>query len=113
MRAKIASDDDFAAAFKALKDERLLKENATLDDIHFYRPIPGNGSDDGYKSRIGIHEVLEMSTTIKDLVMAGKTADDIEKQARKEGMITMLEDGIVKAVQGVTTIEEVLRVITE
>jgi len=45
--------------------------------------------------------------------MQGKTADDIERQAVTEGMLTMLEDGIFKAAQGLTTIEEVLRVISE
>jgi len=47
------------------------------------------------------------------LVMANTTSDDIEKQARKEGMLTMLEDGVIKAAQGITTIEEVLRVTRE
>jgi len=54
-----------------------------------------------------------MTSTIKELVMKNATGDDIEKQARSEGMLTMSEDGIFKAAQGVTTIEEVLRVITE
>ena len=45
--------------------------------------------------------------------MRGESADKIEEQAKAEGMITMLEDGIFKAVQGETTIEEVLRVVTE
>ena len=45
--------------------------------------------------------------------MANATSDDIEKQAKKEGMMTMLEDGVVKCVQGVTTIEEILRVTSE
>jgi type IV pilus assembly protein PilB len=62
---------------------------------------------------MGIHEVLEMSPTIKDMVMSGKTGDEIEAQARKEGMLTMLEDGIYKAAKGLTSIEEVLRVISE
>ena len=47
------------------------------------------------------------------MVMANKTADEVEAQCRKEGMLTMLEDGIYKAARGVTTIEEVLRVINE
>jgi len=54
-----------------------------------------------------------MSPTIKNLIMKNATADEIEIQAKKEGMLTMLEDGIFKCVQGLTTIEEVLRVITE
>ena len=45
--------------------------------------------------------------------MANATSDDIEKQAKKEGMMTMLEDGVVKCVQGITTIEEILRVTSE
>ena len=47
------------------------------------------------------------------MVMAGKTGDELEVQARKEGMLTMIEDGMFKAAQGYTTIEEVLRVINE
>ena len=62
---------------------------------------------------MGIHEVLEMSPTLKDMVMADKTGDEIQEQATKEGMLTMIEDGIFKAAQGHTTIEEVLRVINE
>jgi type II secretory ATPase GspE/PulE/Tfp pilus assembly ATPase PilB-like protein len=50
---------------------------------------------------------------VKELVMKGETSDAIEEQAKKEGMVTMLEDGIFLAAQGFTTIEEVLRVITE
>ncbi len=69
--------------------------------------------DDGYKGRVGIHEVLKMSPAIRDLIMKSSTTADIEAQARKEGMLTMLEDGIFMCVQGLTTIEEVLRVVSE
>jgi type II secretory ATPase GspE/PulE/Tfp pilus assembly ATPase PilB-like protein len=62
---------------------------------------------------VGIHEVLRMSPAIKELIMKNATADQLEAEARRSGMLTMLEDGIFKAVQGVTTIEEVLRVVTE
>jgi len=62
---------------------------------------------------MGIHEVMKMSQTIQDLVMKGGTSQEIENQSKKEGMITMVEDGIFKCVQGLTTIEEVLRVVTE
>ena len=98
---------------KALQDEKLLKAGATLNDLHFYRPVAGEGSEDGYKSRIGIHEVMQMTLTIKNLVMQSATADAIEKQAKADGMMTMLEDGIFKCVQGLTTIEEILRVTRE
>jgi type II secretory ATPase GspE/PulE/Tfp pilus assembly ATPase PilB-like protein len=57
--------------------------------------------------------VLPVTQTIKELVMKNETGDAIEAQAKAEGMLTMSEDGIFKAAQGITTIEEVLRVVVE
>lgn len=95
-----------------LKAEKVVKESATWSSIPFYRPN-GQTEDLSYKGRMGIHEVLPVSATLKEKVIAGATADEIEAQARQEGMLTMLEDGIYKAARGVTSIEEVLRVINE
>lgn len=97
----------------ALKAEKIVEANATWEKIPFYKPRASGESKDGYGGRVGIHEVLAVTPEIKELVMKGATADQIEAQARTSGMLTMLEDGIFKAVQGFTTIEEVLRVITE
>ena len=69
--------------------------------------------EEGYRGRIGIHEVLKVTPTIKELILKGATSDEVEAQAKKEGMMTMIEDGIFFAAQGVTTIEEVLRVVSE
>jgi len=63
--------------------------------------------------RIGINEVLKVTASIKELILRGSSQDEIETQGKKEGMSTMLEDGILKAVQGFTTLEEVLRVVSE
>ncbi|MBI5401072.1 MAG: Flp pilus assembly complex ATPase component TadA [Candidatus Yonathbacteria bacterium] len=104
---------DLERVMKVLKEENVVGPNATWADVPFYRPIKSEESEDGYKSRVGIHEILRMSPTIRDLIMKGATPVEIEAQAKKEGMSTMLEDGIMKAVQGVTTIEEVLRVVSE
>ena len=104
---------DFDRVLSALKEEKIVDGKATWRSISFSRPKGATESDDGYKGRIGIHEVLPVTTTIKELIIKNATADDIEAQAKKEGMLTMLEDGIMKAAQGVTTIEEVLRVISE
>jgi len=65
----------------------------------------------GYSGRIGIFEVLEMEEDIKKLIMARANADQIRTQAIKEGMSTMFDDGIKKVLKGVTTIEEVMRVV--
>ena len=95
-----------------LKAEKIVKEDAAWDDIMFWKAEPA-GDDDGFKGRVGIHEVLKMSATIKDLIMKDATSTQIEAQAKKEGMSTMIEDGIFKCVAGMTTIEEVLRVVSE
>jgi type IV pilus assembly protein PilB len=98
---------------KILKEEKLAKENQSLEDIIFYRPKPAKECPDGYKGRIGIFEVLPITESIKELIIKNATSDQIRDQALKEGMKTMVEDGFVKAAQGITSIEEVLRVIIE
>ena len=70
-------------------------------------------SHTGYKGRIGIYEVLDNSVTIQKLIMANATSNQIQDQAIAEGMATMQTDGLVKALRGNTTIEEVLRVTKE
>jgi len=104
---------DTGTVLRALKEEKAVAANATWKNISFCKPKENGQTPSGYSGRVGIYEVLPMTSTIKELVMKNATGDDIEKQARSEGMLTMSEDGIFKAAQGVTTIEEVLRVITE
>lgn len=67
----------------------------------------------GYKGRIGIYEVMEMDDEIRMAIMRNADSSEIKKIALKNGMTTMLEDGFRKAVDGDTTIEEILRVIHE
>jgi len=110
---ELASHVNLDSVLNALKEEKVVKDDATWNDIPFYHPKEKGETEDGYKGRMGIHEVLQVSPTIKEMVMSQKTGDEIEVQARKEGMLTMLEDGIYKAATGMTSIEEVLRVINE
>lgn len=112
-RDKIASKDKFEAALAALESEKLVKTGMKLDTLPFYKPVPSAESEDGYHSRQGIHEIMPVSSAIRDLILHSGTPDDIEGQARKEGMLTMLEDGIYKAARGITSLEEVLRAISE
>ncbi len=104
---------DAGNVLKALKDEQAIAGEAMWNQVPFYKPHEGGQSSSGYTGRTGIYEVLPVTATIKELIMGGADGDKIQEQARKEGMLTMSEDGIFKAAQGVTTIEEVLRVITE
>lgn len=80
-------------------------------DLQLYNAIPSPKCDDsGYDGRIGIFEVMTISDNIGKLIMKGASANDINAQAVSEGMITMLQDGFLKALEGATTAEEVLRV---
>ncbi len=67
----------------------------------------------GYVGRVGIYEVMTMSDSLREAIMKKTDAEEIKKIAIKEGMTTMLEDGLVKVKMGVTTIDELLRVIKE
>lgn len=69
--------------------------------------------DTGYRGRMGIYEVLEMNDFIREAVMRHADSGEIKKIAIKNGMTTLLEDGFKKALDGRTTIEEILRVIHE
>jgi type IV pilus assembly protein PilB len=70
----------------------------------------GKCNHTGYSGRTGIFEVLKVSEKISQLIMEHRSAGTIEKQAIAEGMITMIQDGFMKALEGITTIEEVFRV---
>ena len=96
-----------------LKEEKLVKPNDRFQDIEFFRPKPSKNNPEGYSGRIGIFEVLAVTETIKELINKEASTNRIQKQAQEEGMRTMVEDGFIKAVQGITSIEEVLRVINE
>jgi len=104
---------DLKRLLEILKNEKIIEKNQTLAKIPFYRAKKSKESPEGYKGRIGIFEVLPVTESIKELIVKGATSGRIEEQARQEGMITMLEDGFIKAVQGITSVEEVLRVIIE
>lgn len=104
---------DMDAILAMLRMEKIVKATATWKDIEFFKPRPSKVCPEGYKGRIGIFEVLEVNEAIKELIVKRASSDEIEKQARKEGMLTMFEDGFTKAVRGITTIEEVLRVTRE
>ncbi len=98
---------------KALRDEKIVGKSDTWDKIPFYRPKKGVASSEGYSGRLGMHEIMKITPTIKEIIMKDGTADAIAKQAEEEGMLTMVEDGIFLCVNGITTIEEVLRVVSE
>ncbi|MFN3532319.1 MAG: GspE/PulE family protein [Candidatus Brocadia sp.] len=96
------------------RPEQLLEmgfEIETLKDVSFYR---GKGCKNcnniGYYGRIGIYELLDMNETLRDMAYRMSTTNDIRRVARTLGMTTLKEDGLRKARDGKTTLEEVFRV---
>jgi len=83
------------------------------DRYTVYRPVPTDENATGYFGRTSILELLQMSDAIRRLIMQQATSGEIHDLAVQEGMRTMYRDGLLKCLQGVTTIEEILRVTQE
>jgi general secretion pathway protein E len=109
-------DKDNAEKYEAMPEvieEFGLRRFQPNGKVELYKPMPSALTSTGYHSRTTIMEFLVMTDPIRRLVMQHGDMGKIEDQARAEGMRTMYEDGLVKSLQGVTTIEEVLRVTQE
>lgn len=109
----LGEEVDLKRMLDILKEAKAIKPSQGWKDIVFYRPVSSPDFPDGYKGRIGVHEVLQVTETIKELIIRNATSDQIEQQAKKEGMFTMFEDGVLKVAQGVTSVEEIFRVTRE
>ena len=109
-------DPETAVPFEASPEvvaEFELEKYTEERPIRLWKPGTSATNPTGYRGRRAIMEFLVMSDPLRRLVMKRADAGEIERQARSEGMRTMYEDGIAKAVAGVTTLEEVLRVTQE
>ncbi|MDD3145222.1 MAG: GspE/PulE family protein [Candidatus Gracilibacteria bacterium] len=93
------------------KNELLTRVGAEkLKSPVFYGPVGCEKCDNmGYKGRVGIYEVLEITPGVKEMILAGASAFNINIQAIKDGMISLEQDGIIKALNGITSLEEVYR----
>ncbi|PJE58488.1 MAG: hypothetical protein COU81_00490 [Candidatus Portnoybacteria bacterium CG10_big_fil_rev_8_21_14_0_10_36_7] len=109
----LSASFDMAGLMDKIKQAKIIHPDATLETIDFFRPGQSKNCSDGYKGRIGVFEVLSISDKIREMVVQKTPSDIIEKQARQEGMMTMLEDGFIKAIQGITSLEEVMLVTQE
>ena len=93
--------------------EALVEIGLTLDEARQLKTYKGKGcttcNDTGYKGRIGLYEVMEVTEEIRELILIGASALELRKKAIEDGMITLRESGLQKIRAGVTTIEEVLR----
>ena len=96
-----------------LRDLKIIGAKDNLTDVQFSRPTGCSKCTDGYKGRSGIYEMMEVTKTIIELIHKHADAGELQKEAVRQGMITVLEHGFIKAIQGSTSLEEVLRVTQE
>jgi type II secretory ATPase GspE/PulE/Tfp pilus assembly ATPase PilB-like protein len=95
--------------------KKLSKDlGVSLEGQKYYK---GQGCEEcnhkGYRGRIGIYEVMDVTEKLRNLITQRATSEELQKEAVNEGMITMLQDGLDKVSSGLTTIEEVIRVVRE
>lgn len=111
---KVSYTESTSAISKQISSEIIKKYLGTGKEVRLFK---GNGCtvchNTGYLGRVGIFEVLVMSDAIRELITSKADADLIAKKAVEEGMTTMMESGLQKVQQGVTTIEEILRATIE
>ncbi|MEB4591158.1 type II secretion system ATPase GspE [Candidatus Thiothrix sp. Deng01] len=97
-----------------IEEELGLRRYQPDGELRLWRAKGCNAcSNSGYKGRSAIHEILVMDDPIRRLILKHEDAGVLQEQARKGGMRTMYEDGLLKALKGVTTLDEVLRVAEE
>ncbi len=96
------------------KEKTIVDAKKGLESLLFYR---GKGckqcNNNGYKGRIGIYETLEITDKISDMILRKASRAELKKQAIEQGMLTIVEDGFIKAKNGITSIEEIMRVTKE
>jgi len=96
------------------KEKSIINAKKGIENLLFYR---GKGckqcDNNGYKGRIGIYETLEITEEISELILKKASRAEINEAAIRQGMITIVEDGFIKAKNGITTIEEIMRVTKE
>lgn len=110
-----SADDLIAEAKELKKAEGKAPKKLKGDQFALYKAGEGceHCGGNGYQGRIGIYEVLEVTPDIQKLIISHATSEDIQQAAIKNGMLTMQQDGFLKAVRGLTTVEEILRVTRE
>lgn len=108
---EIKKISDILGSIKGFNLQNLIAKNN--GNLTLYK---GQGCDacsnTGYKGRVGIFEVLTISEKIRSMIISHEAAQTIEKEGLDEGMTTMQQDGFLKVLEGVTTIEEILRVVS-
>jgi type IV pilus assembly protein PilB len=104
----------YAPSVEDLITARVSPEVATMNDgMSFYRKVGcPRCNQSGYKGRVGIFQLLEMTEEIETLAVTRASRDEVERAAMRAGMRSMWDDGLAKVASGLTSIEELARVVT-
>ena len=112
--AMLEKEFDMEEMVKTLLREKIIDKELSLGEMTFHR---GKGCEhcnmQKYKGRTGIYEALEMTEDIKELIVNNAPSEKVQRQAMAGGMITMIQDGFIKALSGHTTLDEILRITKE
>ena len=81
-----------------------------LKDLTIYSPVGCDSCTGGYKGRVGIYQVMKLSEEMGQIIMNNGNALDLAQQAQKEGVNDLRQSGLLKVIQGITSLEEVNRV---
>lgn len=110
-REALSTKADLDTVMMHLKEEGILNGAATWTAVPFYQPRPDATEEDTYQGRFALHEIMPNSKAIRAVIEEGRSSAEVLAAARREGMLTLLEDGLYKAARGATSIEEVKRVL--
>jgi type IV pilus assembly protein PilB len=110
----IKNNDDWKRILDLTSEAQTIFDKPKTNKLTLWRPKKDLGEGHtGYRGRMGIYEVLNVSSDIQKMIVANATSEQIQEEAVKEGMATMQLDGLIKAMLGMTSIEEILRVTRE
>ncbi len=115
---KLSERYNLEAVAEVLRERKIIKKNGDykkiFPELEFFKGEGcGHCRQRGYKGRVGIFEVMKITDEIKKLLNENASAETLEKKALEEGMSTIVQDGFAKAAQGITSVEEVMRVTKE
>lgn len=110
----IKSQEDWKRITAMLGEAQAAYKKEKTSKLTFWRPKKDLSPEKtGYRGRMGIYEALTVTPTIQKLIMTNATSEEIQNEAMKDGMVSMQLDGLVKAMLGLTSLEEILRVTRE
>ncbi len=105
--------DDLALAKGVFENApKSISVSKLSEDLEIYYPGKcGECNQTGYRGRVGVYELFEIDREIETLILKSPAISEVQEMAIKKGMITLLQDGFLKVLEGITSVEEVMRVV--